>query len=630
MRDALDLSECLPRVEAAIRRLSGDAGEWVSHDALLERVLEDRTILVQLEARSAAGGGQPTVPWLAANAIAWFGQRWTVGECIPDGLERARFRGAWAYRTAIGPAPDLAGTRRRARQARVGYSERVDEALRLAAVAHEGQYRKGTNIPYLMHPVHVGRILERHGWAEDVVIAGLLHDVLEDAPFDDPGLEVRFAESLSTFADERRTNPGISFRAAVERWMESRFGSDVCTMVAHCTERKADDAGTARPWKDRKQEQLAEIEAANPEALAVKAADCLHNLQSMTRDLKERGVASLDRFKAGPAGALWFNAQASARIVARLGEYEPITGELLIALWAFEAALQGAGAAPSRSGRVDQFAPAEGTEAGTVASLWCEGPKGHHIHGLGHWFYAAPPREGLKHWKDGRSAKELARAWTRGGEPAVPGEVQSAFGTHPELAAFVCATALPEHQTSLPGPVGEGRNHDMLALGMAGGRRVVVGIEAKADEPFGLLIGEYVDEKAAANAVKLEAAVSSSVPRLSQVPKRMDALCRYVFGRPFDDTIRPLRYQLLHAVAGTLREAEARAADVAVFVVHEFCGPTCTPENSRRNSADLEDFVRALGAAPVPSCGGLVGPVATSAGGRQVALFIGHVVTAVA
>jgi hypothetical protein len=631
MTDAMDLSECLPLVEEAIRGLSGATGEWVSHDALLQRLLDTRRMTLLLETRSAAGGGQPTVPWLAANAIAWFGQRWTVGARVPRGLGRERHRGAWAYRIAVGVAPPLPGRGRSVRYERTAYSERIDEALRVAATAHEGQNRKGTQIPYVMHPVHVARILERHGWAEDVVIAGLLHDVIEDTDFDESAVQERLLAVFFTFAEQRRQVPDALFRSVFEHWLKARFGADVWHMVAHCTEMKSDAAGVERPWKDRKLEQLAEIEAGSPETLALKAADCLHNLHSMSRDVRERGVDSLGRFKAGAAGALWFNAQATARIVARLGEHEPITEELLRALWDFEALLQASGAVPSRSG-IDPFGPT-GDAASVVNSpmpLWCEGHKGRHIHGFGHWYYAAPPREGLKHWKDGRSAKELARAWTREGDPTVPAEVASAFVAHPELGDFRCATALPEHQTRLPGPGTEGRHHDLLVLGTAGGRRIVLAVEAKADEPFGPPVGEYLDQRAAENASKLRGADSSaSPPRLSQVPKRVDALCHYVFGRPLDDTLSPLRYQLLHAVAGTLREAEQRGADVAVFLVHEFSGPSCDPGNTRRNSADLRAFVSGLGADPVAAAEGLAGPIPMSAGARPVVLFIGHVQSSV-
>src|SRR5947207_5909922 len=73
----------------------------------------------------------------------------------------------------------------------VSFSESFDQALILATLAHDRQPRKGTLIPYIMHPVHVARLLERHGYSEEVVIAGLLHDVLEDAKFADLSLQDR-------------------------------------------------------------------------------------------------------------------------------------------------------------------------------------------------------------------------------------------------------------------------------------------------------------------------------------------------------------------------------------------------------------------------------------------------------
>src|SRR5262245_24388558 len=61
-----------------------------------------------------------------------------------------------------------------------GFSPRYDAALALAARAHRSQLRKGTDLPYIAHPVHVSLILIRHGFGEDLAIAGLLHDVVED------------------------------------------------------------------------------------------------------------------------------------------------------------------------------------------------------------------------------------------------------------------------------------------------------------------------------------------------------------------------------------------------------------------------------------------------------------------
>ena len=62
----------------------------------------------------------------------------------------------------------------RAGRRAAAYSERIDAALRFAAAAHGDQVRKGTNVPYVMHPFHVGLLLDRHGYAEDVVVAGIL------------------------------------------------------------------------------------------------------------------------------------------------------------------------------------------------------------------------------------------------------------------------------------------------------------------------------------------------------------------------------------------------------------------------------------------------------------------------
>ena len=81
----------------------------------------------------------------------------------------------------------------------VSFSESFDQALILATLAHDRQPRKGTFIPYIMHPVHVARLLERHGYSEEVVIAGLLHDVLEEAKFADLSLQDRLRQSFGEF-----------------------------------------------------------------------------------------------------------------------------------------------------------------------------------------------------------------------------------------------------------------------------------------------------------------------------------------------------------------------------------------------------------------------------------------------
>lgn len=156
----------------------------------------------------------------------------------------------------------------------IAYSEPYEAALVLAAQAHRDQSRKGTGIPYIVHPVIVSTILLRHGYAEQVVIAGLLHDVVEDQ-------DVSLVE------------------------IEARFGSAVAGLVAALSERK-EEGGRRRPWPVRKQEALAQLRSAGPEAAAVKAADVIHNARSLAVELRRRGPSAWADYSRGPEESLWY------------------------------------------------------------------------------------------------------------------------------------------------------------------------------------------------------------------------------------------------------------------------------------------------------------------------------------
>jgi hypothetical protein len=100
---------------------------------------------------------------------------------------------------------ERAGWRAPERRECIAYSRRMDRALVLASVAHSSADRKGTSIPYVSHPVHVARLLERHGFDENVVIAGLLHDVVEDLDAEDEAVRARFRSvfpELSAASDD--------------------------------------------------------------------------------------------------------------------------------------------------------------------------------------------------------------------------------------------------------------------------------------------------------------------------------------------------------------------------------------------------------------------------------------------
>src|SRR3989344_784375 len=64
------------------------------------------------------------------------------------------------------------------------FSSKIQIAITFAIKVHEidrKQKRKGKDIPYITHPLTVGLILARAGASEDVVVAGILHDAIEDS-----------------------------------------------------------------------------------------------------------------------------------------------------------------------------------------------------------------------------------------------------------------------------------------------------------------------------------------------------------------------------------------------------------------------------------------------------------------
>lgn len=208
------------------------------------------------------------------------------------------------------------------------------------------------------------------------------------------------------------------------------------------------------------------------------------------------------------------------------------------------------------------------------------------------WRAHAGPKGGDDHWKDGRSAKEVAKAWCRpGGATAVPSDLLVLLRSHELTADLEIATAIPEQRTPLRGERGGHRHHDLLLLGRAQGKRVVVGIEAKTDEPFDQPLGERI---VPARALLAKGEKTGQLDRIK-------SLSTAVFGRSAvtpdeepDSSLAPLPYQLLAGVAGTLIEAQQREAALAVLAVHAFHSSGLDSEAEERNRRDFEAFVRAL------------------------------------
>jgi len=182
------------------------------------------------------------------------------------------------------------------RKHQTGYSKTYEEALRLSIVAHREQRRKGSGLPYSVHPIHVSVILLRHGFPTEVAIAGLLHDLVEDQNFN---------------LDD----------------IDRRFGPRVAAIVDALTERKCNADGEKRPWSIRKREALEKLEAASEEAAAVKAADALHNAESFLEDLRRDGAEIWQHFNQGPVEQLAYYRRIAAVSEEKLGTH-PLVQEL--------------------------------------------------------------------------------------------------------------------------------------------------------------------------------------------------------------------------------------------------------------------------------------------------------------
>lgn len=169
----------------------------------------------------------------------------------------------------------------------------LERALRFAAVAHRDQCRKGTDTPYITHPVQVMFILERARFTdESLLAAALLHDVVEDC-------EVSLDE------------------------LREEFSPAVAALVAALSERKTDEAGRKRPWEDRKREHLEHLSESPLTVRALTLADKLHNLETIALDL-ESGVEVWSRFNAPRERLLWYYRET----VTRCDRGEPELDEL--------------------------------------------------------------------------------------------------------------------------------------------------------------------------------------------------------------------------------------------------------------------------------------------------------------
>jgi GTP pyrophosphokinase len=151
---------------------------------------------------------------------------------------------------------------------------RFRRAFLFATEMHKGQTRKASTIPYITHLMGVASLVLEAGGDEDLSIAALLHDVVEDCG-------------------------GAPMLKEVRR----RFGKRVAVIVDGCT-----DAYEVPkpPWRERKESYIRRLKKESAGTRLVSAADKLNNVRSILSDYRALGESVWSRFNGGREGTLWY------------------------------------------------------------------------------------------------------------------------------------------------------------------------------------------------------------------------------------------------------------------------------------------------------------------------------------
>ena len=166
-------------------------------------------------------------------------------------------------------------------------SKSITDAVEFAVIAHKNQLRKDDR-PLIIHPLSVAYILLSSGYSEPVVIAGVLHDVVEDTEY-------------------------------TEQDIKEIFGERVAYLVMGVTEDKS-----VLDWSERKRLYLEHLKTAEDDIKAISAADLLDNRRAILKGLN-LGTDIWKNFNATP-DKIMKNSEERLKILAPLNN--DITKEL--------------------------------------------------------------------------------------------------------------------------------------------------------------------------------------------------------------------------------------------------------------------------------------------------------------
>ncbi len=203
------------------------------------------------------------------------------------------------------------------------------EAVAFVVEHHGDDFRKGTRVPYLTHLMAVAETLaSAYPERDALIVAGLLHDVVEDTEVTFEGLEARFGPEVAALV------------RAVSKDDEAMVAADGRPVPPK--PRSPQDERAL--WRRRREFMLAHVRGPDVPAdvLRLKAADALANLTSIARDLANPAVGEgvWERFKVGRGESLWFYREVTAAVEAGIGG-EPPAAALRRALAAVSAEAPG-------------------------------------------------------------------------------------------------------------------------------------------------------------------------------------------------------------------------------------------------------------------------------------------------
>lgn len=136
----------------------------------------------------------------------------------------------------------------------------INKAISFASLAHSNQKRKGSDTPYVLHPLEAGIIVSQIKYDEDLICAAILHDTVEDSKVGYEALKIIFNERITELV-------------------------------------KAQSEDKSKSWQERKQHTIDYLNSVEDEDIKIVAlGDKLSNMRAIHRDYIKLGEKLWERF----------------------------------------------------------------------------------------------------------------------------------------------------------------------------------------------------------------------------------------------------------------------------------------------------------------------------------------------